>query len=412
MFFGGLSPRALLNTESCRAKRVMNTYAVKPFRRGMRKTVCLSVPRGEAGSPRLIQTVACAFCFGTTKTLGGNTMHMADALLSPAVGGVMCAVSAGAVAYSAAKISKDEFDDKKIPIMGIMGAFVFAAQMINFTIPGTGSSGHLGGGILLSATLGQYPAFLTLTAVLIIQALFFADGGLLALGCNVFNLAFLTCLIAYPLIFKPIIKKGMTPKRIAAASVLSAVAGLVSGALAVVAETTLSGITELPFGTFAGLMIPIHLAIGLVEGLVTGGVLLFVYRMRPEILSCAAERKALGGVSVKKVAVALLIVTVLVAGGLSLFASAYPDGLEWSIEKTAGEAELSANSALHEAAAKAQEGTALLPDYDYKDAGASVLPGTSAAGLLGAAITLVVAGGCGLIIHLAKKRRRNAAAQG
>jgi len=339
-------------------------------------------------------------------------MHMADALLSPAVGGAMCAVSAGAVAYAAAKIGKDEFDDKKIPLMGIMGAFVFAAQMINFTIPGTGSSGHLGGGILLAATLGKFPAFMTLTAVLIIQALFFADGGLLALGCNVFNLACLTCLIAYPLIFKPIIQKGMTPKRIAAASVLSAVAGLVSGALAVVAETTLSGITELPFKTFAGLMIPIHLAIGLVEGLVTAAVLLFVYGMRPEILSCAAERKALGGVSVKKVAIAMLVATALVAGGLSLLASAYPDGLEWSIEKTAGEAELAAQSEVHEAAAKVQEGTAILPDYDYREEGAAAIPGTSAAGLVGAAITLAVAGGCGFLIHLAKKRRQKAAAQG
>ena len=338
-------------------------------------------------------------------------MHMADALLSPAVGGVMCAVSAGAVAVSAAKISKDEFDDKKIPIMGIMGAFVFAAQMINFTIPGTGSSGHLGGGILLAATLGQFPAFLTLSAVLIIQALFFADGGLLALGCNVFNLAFVTCLVVYPLIFKPIIKKGMTPGRITAASLISAVAGLAAGAFLVVLQTLVSGITELPFATFAGLMIPIHLAIGVVEGLVTAAVLVFVYKMRPEILECAAERKALGGVKVKRVALVLLAITVLVAGGLSLLASAYPDGLEWSIEKTAGEAELSAESDVHKAAADLQEGVAIMPDYDFKEEGASSIPGTSVAGIVGAGITLAVACACGFGIHLAKKRRRRAAAQ-
>ncbi|MGI6151681.1 MAG: energy-coupling factor ABC transporter permease [Christensenellales bacterium] len=339
-------------------------------------------------------------------------MHMADALLSPAVGGVMCAISAGATVFSASKIKKDEFDDKKIPIMGIMGAFVFAAQMINFTIPGTGSSGHLGGGILLAATLGQFPAFLTLTAVLIIQALFFADGGLLALGCNVFNLAFVTCLIAYPLIFKPILKKGMTAGGITAASLVSSVVGLAAGFFLVVLQTQISGITQLPFATFAGLMIPIHLAIGAVEGLITAAVLIFVYKMRPEILQCAAERKALGGIGVKKVAVALLVLTVLTAGGLSLLASSYPDGLEWSIEKTAGGEELSAESEIHKAAQNLQEGIAIMPDYDYKEEGASAIPGTTTAGLLGAGITLAVAAASGFAIHLAKKRRREVSVQG
>ena len=116
-------------------------------------------------------------------------MHMADALVSATVAGTMYALSAGAAAYSVKKI-RLENDDKKIPVMGVMGAFIFAAQMINFTIPGTGSSGHLCGGMLLTALLGPYAAFLTLISVLLIQCLFFADGGLLAFGCNVWNMAF------------------------------------------------------------------------------------------------------------------------------------------------------------------------------------------------------------------------------
>jgi cobalt/nickel transport system permease protein len=80
-------------------------------------------------------------------------MHMSDALLSPLVGGAMLAVTVGVAAYSAQKTQKD-IDEKKVPLMGVMGAFVFAAQMINFTIPGTGSSGHLGGGMLLAILLG------------------------------------------------------------------------------------------------------------------------------------------------------------------------------------------------------------------------------------------------------------------
>src|SRR5512133_3669251 len=128
-------------------------------------------------------------------------MHMADALLSPAVGGAMWTVTAGLAAYSAKKVQKN-LDEKKVPLMGVLGAFIFAAQMINFTIPATGSSGHLGGGMILAILLGPHAAFITMASVLTVQALFFADGGLLALGCNLFNLGVFTCFIAYPLVYR------------------------------------------------------------------------------------------------------------------------------------------------------------------------------------------------------------------
>ena len=128
-------------------------------------------------------------------------MHMADALLSPAMGGVMGAAAAATTIYSALKV-QNQIDNRKIPLMVVLGAFVFAAQMINFTIPGTGSNGHLGGGLLLAILLGPHAAFITLASVLTVQALFFADGGLLALGCNIFNLGFFPCFIAYPLLYK------------------------------------------------------------------------------------------------------------------------------------------------------------------------------------------------------------------
>jgi len=140
-------------------------------------------------------------------------MHMADALLSPIVGIFMMLVSAAMIVYSLYKLKQEGLDDKKIPMMAVMGAFVFAAQMINFTIPGTGSSGHICGGILLAALLGPYAGLLVLAVVLIIQCLFFGDGGLLALGCNIFNLG-VACLIIYPLVFKPIVKRGLTPANI------------------------------------------------------------------------------------------------------------------------------------------------------------------------------------------------------
>ena len=116
-------------------------------------------------------------------------MHMADALVAPAVAATMYACSTVAGGYSVKKV-RLENDPKKIPVMGVMGAFVFATQMINFTIPGTGSSGHLCGGMMLSALLGPFAGFLTMIGVLLIQCLMFADGGLLALGCNIFNMGF------------------------------------------------------------------------------------------------------------------------------------------------------------------------------------------------------------------------------
>ena len=156
-------------------------------------------------------------------------MHMADALLSPQVGLSFGAVSAGTIAWCASKVKKT-LDDHKVPLMGVLGAFVFAAQMINFTIPGTGSSGHIGGGLLLSILLGPYAAFLAIASVLTIQAFFFADGGLLALGCNIFNLGVFPCFVALPL-FRAIAGKNTSGGRFAAATLGAAVVGLELGAM-------------------------------------------------------------------------------------------------------------------------------------------------------------------------------------
>src|SRR5512134_4079872 len=169
-------------------------------------------------------------------------MHMADALLSPAVGGTLWAASAGAIAYCSSKVRK-ELDDRKVPLMGVLGAFLFAAQMVNFAIPATGSSGHIGGGLLLAILLGPHAALLAIASVLFIQALFFADGGLLALGCNIFNLGVFPCFVAYPLVYRPLVGERPTPGRLLVASVVAAVVGLQLGALAVVAETVLSGVS-------------------------------------------------------------------------------------------------------------------------------------------------------------------------
>lgn len=334
-------------------------------------------------------------------------MHMADALISPDVGGVMWAAAAGTAAYSIKKI-QNEMDEKKIPLMGVMGAFVFAAQMINFAIPGTGSSGHIGGGMLLAALLGPYAGFLSMFSILLIQALFFADGGLLALGCNVFNLGFFTCFIAYPLIFKHIMKKGRSTGRIVAASLVSSIIGLQMGSFSVVLQTLFSGKTELPFGTFLLFMQPVHLAIGIMEGLVTAAVVAFVWKARPEIIENAAESKALGKIPVRRVIITIAIAAIITGGLLSWFASSSPDGLEWSIFNTTGASEMESSGKLHEAAADIQDKTAVLPDYSLKttDSGNA---GTSISGLVGGVMTLALAGITGIGISMVKRRKKKAA---
>ena len=320
-------------------------------------------------------------------------MHMADALISPAVAGTMYLCSTAAAAYSVRKI-RLENEPKKIPVMGVMGAFVFAAQMINFTIPGTGSSGHLCGGMLLTALLGPYAAFVTMIGVLLIQCLLFADGGLLALGCNIWNMAFYGCFLGYFLLWRPMMKKTINRTRIIIASVLGCMITLQLGAFSVTIETLLSGITELPFAVFAGTMQPIHLAIGLVEGLITAAILIFVYEARPELLMDSVKREKSAKMSFKGTLVTLAVAALLIGGGLSLFASSHPDGLEWSIERITGDTELeAAEDGSHTTADNIQSKTALLPDYALADSESAA--GTTISGIVGSVLVLgVCIGAC------------------
>lgn len=336
-------------------------------------------------------------------------MHMVDMLISPAVGGIMLAATAKTTSYSIKNIEYN-FDEKKIPLMGAMGAFVFASQMINFSILGTGSSGHLGGGMLLAILLGPHAGFLTMASILLIQALFFGDGGLLAYGCNVFNLGFYTCFVAYPLIYKKIIKKGINYKSIFYASLISSLIGLQLGSFSVVIQTLLSGKTELSFGTFALMMQSIHFAIGIVEGLVTSAVVALVWRVNPEIIERTADREYLGSASMKKLIVGILAAAVMIGGVFSWFASSNPDGLEWSVSKTIGTNEFIDLGGIHEALAELQDKVALLPDYGFKayedvnDILSSEKAGTTTSGIVGGTMTLAMASLIGLLISKFKKQ--------
>ncbi len=325
-------------------------------------------------------------------------MHMADALISPAVGGTLWAVSAGTIAYCSSRVSK-HLDERKVPLMGVLGAFIFAVQMINFAIPATGSSGHLGGGLLLAILLGPSAAFLTIASVLMVQALFFADGGLLALGCNIFNLGVFPAFIAYPFIYKKIIGQNPRQTRMVIAAIVAAVVGLQFGSLGVVLETVASGVSALPFKTFLLLMQPIHLGIGIVEGIVTALVVAFVYRARPEVLQNTLHEKPLGKLPLRSLTVTFLVAALLIGGIFSWFASEHPDGLEWSIAKVTGSEEIPETSYReHEELAALQEKTAFLPGYalptgttiDVVASSTEERIGTSLSGVIGGTITLIV----------------------
>jgi cobalt/nickel transport system permease protein len=339
-------------------------------------------------------------------------MHMSDALLSPQVGAVMWGATAAAASYCARRVRTDA-DDVTVPLMGVAGAFVFAAQMLNFSIPGTGSSGHLGGGLLLAVLLGPHAAFLVMASVLAVQALFFADGGLLALGANIFNLGFFPAFIAYPLIYRRIVGGRTDARRLLVASTVAAVVALELGALGVVLETTASGVSELPFTAFLALMQPIHLAIGIVEGLATAGVLAFVSRVQPELLARGPAERGPQPVRLRRVVAGLAIGAVLTGAVLAWFASPDPDGLEWSIARVAGTPEVTSasDSGLHAELADVQERTSLLPDYglpsaDPEAAGdtswPAVDPATSLAGVAGATVVLAAVTLTGLLL----RRRR------
>lgn len=330
-------------------------------------------------------------------------MHMADSLVTPAVAGTMYACSTIVAGYSIKKLRLED-DNRKIPVMGVMGAFVFASQMINFTIPGTGSSGHLSGGLLLAALLGPYAAFLTMIGVLLIQCLMFADGGILALGCNIWNMAFYGCFIGALLIWNPIMKKGFSKRKIIIASILGSVLSLQLGAFSVSLQTFASKITVLPFSTFLSFMQPIHLAIGVVEGLIISAVLCFIYEVRPELLwsrreNCEAKE---GKMPFKRLIVILSIITILIGGGLSLFASEYPDGLEWSIEKIASSKEIETKGVVYNKFEELQSLITVLPDYGFKDSDS--VAGTSFSGIVGSLGVVAFCGiGCYIFNSLRKK---------
>jgi cobalt/nickel transport system permease protein len=328
-------------------------------------------------------------------------MHMSDALVSPAVGGALWAAAGGLGAACARRVEASA-DERRVPLMGVLGAFVFAAQMVTFAIPGTGSSGHVSGALLLAALVGPEAAFVVLASVLLVQALFFGDGGLLALGANAVNLGLPGAFLAYPLVLRPALRRSRARGTVLAASTAAGALALGLGGALVAAETAASGISRLPFGAFALALVPVQAAIGAVEGFVTGAMLFALWRARPELAPAAAPAAASPARRLRPVVAALAAGALALAGGLSAYASARPDGLEWSLARVGGAAPFSVPATvLHAAAARVQAATALFPGYGEGGGRAAV----SRAGLAGS-VLLLAAGTAAYVALRALARRR------
>ena len=219
-------------------------------------------------------------------------MHIASGFLSPPVWGAMAVVSGAAMAGSLA-VAGRRLDERKVPLMGVMGAFIFAAQMVNFPVlPGT--SGHLGGGFLLGVLLGAPLGIIVMASILVVQSLVFQDGGIEALGANIFCMGVIPCLLG-----AAVRRLWMRPKAGLFADVVTAIGGIVgvlAGATVVI--LLLSWSASLPgsvsLGQALGVMNFVHLFIGIVEGLVSVAVVRFVLTMRREAVFGVGAKEAIG----------------------------------------------------------------------------------------------------------------------
>ncbi|MEY2820150.1 MAG: hypothetical protein RL275_3613 [Chloroflexota bacterium] len=243
-------------------------------------------------------------------------LHIPDGFLSLVVS-VVCWVITVIVIGTAISRTNKSLGEKQIPLMGVMAAFIFAAQMINFPVAG-GTSGHLLGGALAAIVLGPWAGMLVMTAVISVQALLFQDGGLLVMGANILNMGLVTAAIGYGL-YRFVSGSSKTTKL--AVTGLAAWLSVMAGALLTSLQLWLSGTSQLELVIPA--MLGVHALIGLGEAMITVFALGFILQTRPDLVGEGSE-SAKASKTWAYIGAAIALVVVL----LSPFASADPDGLE------------------------------------------------------------------------------------
>ncbi|MCK5565441.1 MAG: energy-coupling factor ABC transporter permease [Planctomycetes bacterium] len=318
-------------------------------------------------------------------------MHMANELLSVPVAAGSFAASAVCIGMICRK-AKNKIDPEKHSLMGIMGAFVFAAQMVNFQLPFMpGTSGHMVGAVLLAILLGPYAATIVMTSVVVIQCLIFQDGGLLAIGCNIINMAIVPSFIGFYL-YRTIIGNKENQLRMYVSSVIACIGALTISAVLVPIQSALSGVLMVPFSTFLVTMIGVHLLIGTIEGILTAAVLIYLRQARPQLIDSCITSPA--KISKTGVYVSLLVMTLIVGCGVSLYASEMPDGLEWSYAERPDQPEfkhiISNDSKTVAVTDQLQSKYSLLPDYTIRASSGEVQGDgwTSFAAVAGSGLTM------------------------
>lgn len=246
-----------------------------------------------------------------------EALHIPDGFLNPIIALIFWALAIALITLAARK-TRGEFGERHIPLMGLMAAFIFAAQMINFPVAG-GTSGHLLGGVLAAVTLGPWGGILVMSSVIAVQGIFFQDGGLLAMGANIFNMGLLTALIGYGL-YRGVLNR---PRNVRLAVIgVAAWISTMAAAFVTSLQLWLSGTSQL--GVVLPAMLGVHALIGIGEALITVGAVAFILKARPDLLELPQESTPKGGRGWiwGGAAAALLVVF------LAPFASANPDGLE------------------------------------------------------------------------------------
>jgi cobalt/nickel transport system permease protein len=243
-------------------------------------------------------------------------LHIPDGFLTLIVS-LICWVITALILGSAISRTNKSLGEKQVPLMGIMAAFIFAAQMINFPVAG-GTSGHLLGGALAAIVLGPWAAMLVMTAVIAVQALLLQDGGLLVMGANILNMGLLTAVIGYGL-YRTTFGSSRSVKLVVAG--VAAWLSVMAGALATALQLWLSGTSNLQTVVIA--MLGVHALIGLGEALITVAALTFIFQTRPDLL----DEKSVAAQSGRGWIIAGVVISLIVVL-LSPFASLDPDGLE------------------------------------------------------------------------------------
>ncbi|MFE9248750.1 energy-coupling factor ABC transporter permease [Streptomyces sp. NPDC007088] len=350
-------------------------------------------------------------------------MHVPDGFINAPVSAVTGVVAAAAVAVSLRGARRElgasagpGGSERTAPLAGLVAAFIFAVQMLNFPVA-AGTSGHLLGGALAAILVGPYTGVLCVSVVLLMQGVLFADGGLTALGVNITDMAIVTVLVAYGL-FRGLVK--VLPRRRGSVTAASFVAALVSVPAAAVAFTAMyaiGGTTDVSIGKVASAMIGVHVLIGIGEAVITALTVGAVIAVRPDLVYGARGLSAplklrVGGElvdapaqaptpapvaarSTRKVWITGIVASLVLAGFVSFYASANPDGLE----KVAHDKGIDRKTEDH--AAKDSP----LADYGVKDISDARLSG-GLAGVIGVGATVVVGSG---VFYVVRRRRDHGA---